>query len=84
MIMQEIYLIFDWIFDLIFTEPPPQVNDAKAKEKQGAVQKFRVQLELERDLPAHERRSAAKSAANMTPAAIANRMSQPMYILTPS
>jgi hypothetical protein len=54
-----------------------EVNDAKAKEKQGALQKFRVMKEIERDLPAHERGSAATKAANMSPATISQRMTQP-------
>ena len=53
------------------------MNAAKAAERQGALQKFRMSRELERDMPAHERRKAASKAANMTPADIAARMSQP-------
>jgi len=53
------------------------VNNEKAAECLTAIQKFRVQKELEKDLPAHERRSAAKKAVNMTPADIAHRMSKP-------
>ena len=36
-----------------------------------------MQKELERSMPAHERRAAAKKAANMTPADIAERMATP-------
>merc|ERR1719247_2067676 len=54
-----------------------EVNEALAKEKQGALLLFCLRTEIARELPAHERRSAEKIANSMSPADLAKRMAKP-------